>query len=86
MLMHAVLPWVKHMLFVGGVASALVLGARMEATLAQADQAAASVSQECVDDRGELTVTVHGEVKSRQTVPNDRSQGRGPCVPPGPNR
>ena len=84
--MHAGLPWVKHMLVVGGVASALVLGARMEATLAQADQAAASVSQECVDDHGELTVTVHGEEVVTQRVPNERSQGRGPCVPPGPNR
>ena len=84
--MHAVLHRVKQLLVVGGMASALVLGARTEATLAQADQAAASVSQECVDDHGELTVTVHGEVKSRQTVPNERSQGRGPCVPPGPNR
>jgi hypothetical protein len=75
---------VKQILVVGGVASALVLGARMETTLAQADNAAASVSHECVGGRGHGTVTVHGEVKSTQTVPNERSRGRGPCaVPPG---
>jgi hypothetical protein len=84
--MHDVLHRVKHMLVVGGVASALVLGARTEATLAQSDQAAASVSHVCVDDHGEGTVTVHGEVVVTQRVPNERSQGRGPCVPPGPNR
>jgi hypothetical protein len=84
--MHDKLHQVKHMLVVGGVASALVLGARMEATLAQSDQAAATVSHECVDGHGEGSVTVHGDVVSTQRVPNERSQGRGPCVPPGPNR
>jgi hypothetical protein len=77
---------VQRLLIVGGVASALVLGARMEVTLAQSDQAAASVSQQCVDEHGELTVTVHGEEVVTQRVPDERSPGRGPCVPPGPNR
>jgi hypothetical protein len=80
--MHDVLHRVKHLLVVGGVASALVLGARMETTLAQSDHAAASVSHECVGGRGQGTVTVHGEVKSTQSVPNERSHGRGPCLPP----
>jgi hypothetical protein len=86
--MHAVLHRGKQLLVVGGMASALVLGARTEATLAQADQAAASVSHECVGEfQGQGTVTVHGEVKSTQSVPNERSQGRGPCsVPPGQDK
>jgi hypothetical protein len=37
--MHDVLHRVKHVLVVGGMASALVLGARVESTLAQADNA-----------------------------------------------
>jgi len=83
--MHDVRHRVKQLLVVGGVASALVLGARMEATLAQADPAAASVSHACVGEfQGQGTVTVHGEVKATQSVPNERSQGRGPCaIPPG---
>ena len=81
--MHKVMPRVQRLLVVSGVASALVLGARMEATLAQADQAAASVTHECWgEDQGQGTVTVQGEVIATQTVPNERSQGRGPC--PGP--
>jgi hypothetical protein len=85
--MHDKLHQVKHMLVVGGVASALVLGARMEATLAQSDQAAATVSHECVDGHGEGSVTVRGDVVSTQRVPNEHSQGTGPCqVPPGQDK
>jgi hypothetical protein len=66
----------------------LLLGAGMGTTLAQSDQAAATVSHECVGEfQGQGTVTVHGEVKSTQSVPNERSQGRGPCsVPPGQDK
>jgi hypothetical protein len=62
-------------------AGLLTLGVAGTAS-AQPDQAAATVSHECVDGTGQGTVTVNGDIKSTQTVPNDRSQGRGPCLPP----
>ena len=48
---------------------------------AQPPQAAATVTQECEDGVGQLTVIVKGRTVSEQTVPNERSQGRGPCQP-----
>jgi hypothetical protein len=63
-------------------AAALLFGGAAAGGAAQSDQSAATVSHECVDGTGHGTVTVNGEVKSTQTVPNERSEGRGPCQPP----
>ncbi len=75
----------KRRLFAVALAVTM-LGGTVAGAAAQANppQAAATVEHECEGGAGQGTVTVHGDVKSRTTVPAEESQGRGPCqIPPG---